>query len=72
MEIIRLEEIKDTPIINIREEAGIPIQKAGPMKSVYLFIITMISLVISILWILFNEDMVFYYKTIYDKLVSQV
>jgi uncharacterized protein involved in exopolysaccharide biosynthesis len=47
MEIIKLEEIKDSPIINIKEEAGIPIKKAGPSRLKYFILILLTSFFVS-------------------------
>ncbi len=61
MELIKLEEIKDTPIINPREEAGNPIKKEGPRRSIYLLIILICSTGITIGYIIFYDKIVEYF-----------
>lgn len=68
LELIKLEEIKDSPIINIKEEAGIPIVKAGPRRSVYLIIIMLISTCLTIVHNLFKEKINIYREKIKDIL----
>jgi len=55
MELIKLEEVKDAPIVNIREEAGIPIEKAGPKRSIFLVVILFLSLSFSCCWIILKD-----------------
>jgi len=62
MELIKLEEIKDAPIINLKEEAGIPIVKAGPSRLKYLIIIVLISTVITVLNVLSKAIYVQYFS----------
>lgn len=38
LELVKLDEIKETPVLNIREVAGNPVVKAGPKRSVILLI----------------------------------
>jgi uncharacterized protein involved in exopolysaccharide biosynthesis len=62
MELIKLEEVKDAPIINIREKAGIPIMKAGPKRSIYMLFIMLFSIIISTGWVIYRNKIVYYYK----------
>jgi len=67
MELVKLEEIKDAPIINIREEAGLPIVKAGPSRVKYLLILLVVINLVIILLILFGKKFkmnITYFKTI--------
>lgn len=69
MELIKLEEVKDSPIINIMEEAGIPIKKAGPKRSVYLIVILFVSSAISIGWLFLIDKLKSYYKLLKGKIL---
>jgi uncharacterized protein involved in exopolysaccharide biosynthesis len=62
MELIKLEEVKDAPIIDIREEAGIPIKKSGPKRSIYIIFIMIISISITSLWTIYNKEIIHYYN----------
>jgi uncharacterized protein involved in exopolysaccharide biosynthesis len=56
-EIAKLNEIKDTPALNIREKAENPIKKAGPSRKKSLIIIMFLSVIISGLYIIFNDNL---------------
>jgi len=62
MELIKLEEIKDAPIINIREEAGIPIVKAGPSRLKLLVIVLLLTFIFITGYILFLKDIIRNYR----------
>jgi uncharacterized protein involved in exopolysaccharide biosynthesis len=64
MEIVKLEEIKDSPIINIQEEAGIPIKKSGPSRMKYLIIVLFVSISFSSGWFMFKNILQLYYVRI--------
>ena len=68
MELVKLEEVKDSPIINIMEEVGIPIKKAGPKRSVFFIIIMFFSIAVSSMWIVHREKVIHYYRLIFEKL----
>jgi uncharacterized protein involved in exopolysaccharide biosynthesis len=55
LELVKIDEVKDTPIINIRELARDPVLKAGPKRRTTLIIITFLSLMVSMSWFLFND-----------------
>jgi len=52
LEIAKLDEIKDSPIINIKEKANYPVKKEGPRKLFYLIVILAFSLSCSLLFYL--------------------
>lgn len=63
LELIKLEEIKDVPVINVKEEAGIPIKKAGPRRSVYLLVIMVFSISVTSIIFLFKNNFIRYINT---------
>ncbi|MFA6540128.1 MAG: hypothetical protein WCT99_00855 [Bacteroidota bacterium] len=69
MELIKLEEVKDSPIINIREGAGIPVKKEGPKRAIYFILIMIFSLGLSTIWIIYSKDIFEYYKYIRKNLL---
>ncbi len=58
LELVKLDEIKDTPIINIREQAGVPIKKAGPKRSIFILLILCLSVIISTVWVTHKEKII--------------
>jgi uncharacterized protein involved in exopolysaccharide biosynthesis len=55
-ELVKLEEVKDTPVVNIMEVAEPPVKKAGPRRKVNLIIILFFSGIFSAGYILFKDD----------------
>lgn len=53
-ELIKLEEIKDSPIINIQEPAGVPVKKSGPGRAKYLALVLIGSLAATGAWIVYG------------------
>lgn len=64
LEIIKLDEIKDAPIVNLREEAQNPIVKAGPRRLVTLIIFSLISFILTCLFFICKERLKPYIKYI--------
>ena len=62
LEIARIDEIRDAPIINVQEWAGIPVVKAGPKRSQYVILAFMLILFITILFYLFYDSIKAYLK----------
>lgn len=56
-EMAKLNEIKDTPVLNIREKAENPIKKAGPSRKKSLIIIMFLSGTLSALFIMFSDNL---------------
>lgn len=52
LEIAKIDEIKDAPIINVREYAKDPVIKVAPRRVVILFFIMIISFLLTIIWII--------------------
>jgi len=59
-----IDEIKDTPVINFREEAKDSVLKAGPSRLKILFILMFLSLIISSAYYYFRTDINNYVKII--------
>ncbi len=56
LELAKIDEINDTPVVNVRDYAQDPVYKAGPRRSVYLIIIFLLSVVISCSYYMFNDN----------------
>jgi len=63
-EIIKLEEVKDTPVLNIMEKAEQPMKKAGPKRLKILIIILFFSGAFSLMYFLFIEKIKEYIEII--------
>jgi uncharacterized protein involved in exopolysaccharide biosynthesis len=61
LEIAKIDEIKDAPIVNLKEEAQDPIKKAGPKKLISLIIILFFSFGLSIIYLMYNDNIKKYY-----------
>jgi uncharacterized protein involved in exopolysaccharide biosynthesis len=55
-EIAQIEQQKETPIVNFREEAREPVKKTGPRRSVILMVIALLSGVVTSLWSYFASS----------------
>lgn len=64
IELVKLDEVKDTPVINVKEPAGIPIEKAGPNKRINLIVIMFFSVLFSSLYIILKPDIVDLYRKV--------
>jgi uncharacterized protein involved in exopolysaccharide biosynthesis len=64
LELVKLAQVKDTPVINIKELAGEPILKTGPKRMNTLIIITFISILFSSAYFIFRGG----FKIIIDRL----
>ena len=67
LELAKIDEIKDTPILNIKENAQNPIIKAGPKRMNMLVLILFFSVLASITYILFEDIIIKTYKYIRIK-----
>jgi len=68
LELAKIEEIKDAPILNIMEYAQEPVRKAGPPKLlIFLFIIS-VSIILSLLYAIYFDR----YYNLYRTLVNQL
>jgi uncharacterized protein involved in exopolysaccharide biosynthesis len=56
LELVKLAEVKDVPIVNIREYAKDPVIKTGPKRMMMLVGILFITLICSAGWMLGREQ----------------
>ena len=64
LEIAKIDDIRETPIVNIKEWAKDPILKSGP-KRIYNFILLMfLSVILSSLFFVFQPQLKQYYQMI--------
>ncbi len=56
-ELVKLQEVKQTPVINVKEKAQEPILKAGPKRFLWALILLFISVVLTSLFCLGKERM---------------
>lgn len=62
LEIAKIDEVKDTPVLNIKEAAKDPIIKTGPKRAFTLVIIMSLSILISAVYLMFSDKIKIYYK----------
>lgn len=55
-ELLKIEEIKDTPVINIREEARVPVEKTGPKRTLILIGVMTVSAILTGLFVAFRPE----------------
>lgn len=60
LEIARIDEIKNTPIVNVEEYAKDPVQKAGPHRAVIFVVIVFLSLLITALYYFYKPEIAEY------------
>ena len=61
LEIAKIDEIKETPVLNVKELAKDPIIKAGPKRAIIFVIIMFTSLLLSALYFMFRDEIKKYY-----------
>jgi len=62
LEIAKIDQIKDAPVLNIKELAKDPVLRAGPKKKSNLITIMFFSVMISALYFIFRDDIKKYYQ----------
>lgn len=62
LEISKIDQIKDAPVLNIKEFAKSPIKKAGPRRASTLLTFMLLSLLISSGYILFKDALLKYFR----------
>jgi uncharacterized protein involved in exopolysaccharide biosynthesis len=62
LEIAKIDQIKDAPVLNVKEYAKNPVIKAGPRRASSLIIIMFFSLLLSSIYFLFKDDFLRYFK----------
>ena len=61
LEIAKIDEIKETPVLNVKELAKDPVIKAGPKRGIIFIIIMFISIFFSALYFMFRDEINKYY-----------
>lgn len=61
LEIAKIDEIKETPVLNVKELAKDPIVKAGPKRGIIFVIILFTSIILSALYYMFRDELKKYY-----------
>ena len=69
-EIVKLQKLKDTPVLNIRELAKSPIKKTGPKRAISLILIMFFSGIFVGLYLIFSKDIKEYYQIAKGKGIS--
>ena len=64
LELAKIEEIKDTPILNVKEFAKDPIKKAGPKRIIIFIVVFILSLILSVLFILYHSQIVNFFSSL--------
>ena len=62
LEIAKIDEIKDAPVLNVKEFAKSPVKKAGPIRSIRLIIIMFFSVLITGAYFLYKNECMKYFK----------
>ncbi len=66
-ELVQIEKIKDTPVLNIMEEAKDPIKKAGPKRGIILLGTLFFSVIVSGAYFMFKDEITPYIKLLRNK-----
>ncbi len=61
LELAKIDEVKDTPVLNIKETAKDPVIKAGPKRASALIIIMFLSVLLSGGYLMFSSKIKLYY-----------
>ena len=56
LEIAKIDQIKDAPVLNVKEYAKNPVKKAGPKRAITLITIMFFSFILSSLYFVFKDD----------------
>jgi uncharacterized protein involved in exopolysaccharide biosynthesis len=67
LEIAKIDEIKETPVVNVKEEAKDPVIKAGPGRAKTLVIIMFLSIAASGLYFMFKPQLALIRKVLKGK-----
>ena len=62
LEIAKIDQIKDAPVLNVKEPAKNPVKKAGPKRTYALIIIMFFSVIFSTMYFIFKDDVTKYVK----------
>jgi len=68
LELTKLDEIKDTPVVNVKEVATDPVIKTGPLRTLILFIVIVLSLFGSCAYIVYQDRLSIYWNVFIGSL----
>ena len=64
-EIAKIDEIRDMPVINIQEWTGVPIKKTGPKRALIILVVSILSFIVTVFYILFFPKMKIYVNSLF-------
>jgi uncharacterized protein involved in exopolysaccharide biosynthesis len=67
LELVKLQEVKDTPVVNVKEEAKEPVLKAGPKRAMSLIVFTFFSVLLSGIYFMYKNNIFHFVKMIKAK-----
>jgi uncharacterized protein involved in exopolysaccharide biosynthesis len=67
LEIAKIDEIKETPVLNVKELAKDPIIKAGPHRLIIFIVLMFTSILLSALYFMFRDELKKYYGIMKGK-----
>ncbi len=67
LEIAKIDQIKDAPVLNIKEYAKNPVKKAGPKRTITLVTLMFFSFLFSSLYFIFRDDVKKYVNIVRSK-----
>ncbi len=67
LEIAKIDQIKDAPVLNVKEYAKNPVKKAGPKRASSLITIMFFSFILSSLYFVFKDDVKKYVRIVKSK-----
>lgn len=67
LEIAKIDQIKDAPVLNVKEYAKNPVKKAGPKRASSLITIMFFSFILSSLYFVFKDDAKKYVRIVKSK-----
>jgi uncharacterized protein involved in exopolysaccharide biosynthesis len=70
LELAKIDEIRDTPVVNIEEYAQDPIKKAGPKRLTSLIIILFFSFVLSSIYLVYKDNIKRYYLMVKGRKIE--
>jgi uncharacterized protein involved in exopolysaccharide biosynthesis len=71
LEIAKIDEIKDTPVVNFREEAKDSVLPAGPRRALILIIFVFVSFIATSMYFIFSPQ-ISYYKNLLKQSTTKV
>ena len=64
LELAKIDEIKEAPVLNVKELAKDPMIKAGPMRGIIFILIVFSSILLTLLYFIFQNEIKKYYRIV--------